>query len=247
MWGIIPAAGKGSRIQPLAFSKELLPVGSRSDGINERPVAVSEYLIERMTTGGADKICMVISPGKSDIIEYYGERLNSTAFAYVVQSHPSGLCDAVFSALPVIPEQEDVLIGLPDTIWFPQNGYKYLPDGILSFLLFPVNNPELFDAVVTDDEGNILRIEVKSPQPSSKWIWGAFKMPGAVLYKLFELWNKRNRADEYFGTLINAFIAEGGKALGIKSGDAYVDVGTIFGYREAIKLLYQDKEKYLGL
>ena len=29
MWGIIPAAGKGSRIQPLAFSKELLPVGSR--------------------------------------------------------------------------------------------------------------------------------------------------------------------------------------------------------------------------
>ena len=29
MWGIIPAAGNGSRIQPLAFSKELLPVGSR--------------------------------------------------------------------------------------------------------------------------------------------------------------------------------------------------------------------------
>ncbi|MBI5454552.1 MAG: nucleotidyltransferase family protein, partial [Deltaproteobacteria bacterium] len=37
MWGIIPAAGAGSRIQPLAFSKELLPVGSRvEDGI-ERP------------------------------------------------------------------------------------------------------------------------------------------------------------------------------------------------------------------
>ena len=29
MWGIVPAAGQGSRIQPLAFSKELLPVGSR--------------------------------------------------------------------------------------------------------------------------------------------------------------------------------------------------------------------------
>ena len=31
MWGIIPAAGTGTRIQPLAFSKELLPVGSRLD------------------------------------------------------------------------------------------------------------------------------------------------------------------------------------------------------------------------
>ena len=28
MWGIVPAAGS-TRIQPLAFSKELLPVGSR--------------------------------------------------------------------------------------------------------------------------------------------------------------------------------------------------------------------------
>src|SRR5436305_2012347 len=31
-WGIIPAAGAGNRIQPLAFSKELLPVVTRHDG-----------------------------------------------------------------------------------------------------------------------------------------------------------------------------------------------------------------------
>ncbi|MCA1554928.1 MAG: nucleotidyltransferase family protein, partial [Chloroflexi bacterium] len=74
MWGIIPAAGAGSRIQPLAFSKELLPVGSRFDGGVERPRAVSEYLIERMLRAGATKICFVISPGKSDILEYYGGR-----------------------------------------------------------------------------------------------------------------------------------------------------------------------------
>ena len=61
MWGIIPAAGIGSRIQPLAFSKELLPVGSRLDNGVERPCAVSEYLVERMIHGGADKICFVIS------------------------------------------------------------------------------------------------------------------------------------------------------------------------------------------
>ena len=53
MWGIIPAAGQGSRIQPLAFSKELLPVGSRRDGERERPRAVSEYLLERLVLGGA--------------------------------------------------------------------------------------------------------------------------------------------------------------------------------------------------
>jgi hypothetical protein len=37
MWGIVPAAGSGTRIQPLAFSKELLPVGSRlEDGWSGR-------------------------------------------------------------------------------------------------------------------------------------------------------------------------------------------------------------------
>src|SRR3954469_9598920 len=96
MWGIIPAAGSGTRIQPLAFSKELLPVGSRLDGAVERPRAVSEYLIDRMLLAGADKLCFVISPGKSDILEYYGDAVRGAHCTYVVQPKPAGLCDAIF-------------------------------------------------------------------------------------------------------------------------------------------------------
>src|SRR3954468_4874020 len=102
MWGIIPAAGAGSRIQPLAFSKELLPVGSRLDGEVERPRAVSEYLVERMLIAGATKICFVVSPGKSDILEYFGDRIDAADLCYVVQPRPAGLCDAVFRAMPFI-------------------------------------------------------------------------------------------------------------------------------------------------
>lgn len=90
MWGIVPAAGAGSRIQPLAFSKELLPVGSRLEGEAERPRAVSEYLVERMVLGGADHICFVIAPGKSDILEYYGSRAVSAHISFTVQQRPAG-------------------------------------------------------------------------------------------------------------------------------------------------------------
>src|SRR6185503_18525157 len=113
MWGIIPAAGAGSRIQPLAFSKELLPVGSRFENGSERPRAVSEYLVERMLIAGADKICFVISPGKSDILEYYGGGIGPASISYVVQPRPAGLCDALFRAIPLIAPEQVVSIGLP--------------------------------------------------------------------------------------------------------------------------------------
>ena len=162
MWGIVPAAGIGSRIQPLAFSKELLPVGSRLEGDAERPRAVSEYLVERMVLGGADRICFVIAPGKSDILEYYGARNVGADLCYTVQPSPGGLCDAVFRAVPFIAEPESVLVGLPDTIWFPEEALRELPDAPLSFLLFPVDHPALFDAVLPEprlaEHAGVLRL-----------------------------------------------------------------------------------------
>lgn len=236
MWGIIPAAGVGSRIQPLAFSKELLPVGSRLENGVERPRAVSEYLVERMIVGGATKICFVISPGKSDILEYYGGGLGPAHVSYAVQPKPAGLCDAIFRALPLVGN-EPVLVGLPDTIWFPEDGFLALPSDQLAFLLFPVDRPHLFDAVVADADGSVTEVQVKQPAPASNWIWGAFKMPGSVLSQLHELWEERDRRDEYIGTLVNAYIARGGRALAVRAGTGYVDVGTLNGYREAIRLL----------
>lgn len=237
MWGIVPAAGAGSRIQPLAFSKELLPVGSRAEGGVERPRAVAEYLLERMVRGGTDKIAVVIAPDKSDIVHYFGGSANGAMLVYVVQPRPGGLCDAIFRALPLIPADEPVIVGLPDTVWFPADALGALPDDRLSFLLFPVERPAAFDAVVTDPDGRVREIQVKRSDPATNWIWGAFKMPGRVLHALHALWLRRAREDEYIGTLVNAWIAEGGAAYGVPTGRAYVDVGTMGGYRAALDLL----------
>jgi dTDP-glucose pyrophosphorylase len=237
MWGIVPAAGLGSRIQPLAFSKELLPVGSRREGDVERPRAVSEYVVERMIAGGADKICIVVAPGKNDIIEYYGSGIDGVSLCYVVQPRPGGLCDAIFHALPLVHDDEWVLVGLPDTVWFPVNALSLLDDDDLSFLCFPVDRPDLFDAVVSDGEGRVLEIQVKDERARSSWIWGAFKARGATLRELHALWLERDRRDPYVGTLVNAYLARGGRARAVHAGEAYVDVGTLHGYREAIKLL----------
>lgn len=237
MWGIVPAAGIGSRIQPLAFSKELLPVGSVAEDGVIRPRAVSEHLVDRLVRGGAQKIAFVISPGKSDIVEYYGGGSDRTPIAYVVQPEPLGLCDALFRALPLVRDDEHVLVGLPDTIWFPEDGLAALGDEDLSFLCFPVERPELFDAVDADAHGNVIEVQVKDMNARTHWIWGAFKLRGRVLHDLHALWEERRRVDPYVGTLVNAWLARGGKARARNLGSSYFDVGTIDGYREAVRAI----------
>ena len=41
----------------------------------------------------------------------------------------------------------------------------------------------------------------------------------------------------YPGTFVNEYTARGGMALGMKSGSAYVDDGTVHGYRTVLRLL----------
>jgi glucose-1-phosphate thymidylyltransferase len=233
--GIIPAAGAGQRIQPLGCSKELLPVGSRTiDGV-ERPKAVSEYLVERMIAAGASRICMVISSEKSDIVKYFAERNYAADIFYVVQQKPRGLCDAIFRAEPFVRPNDQVLIGLPDTIWFPENAYWLAVErrAAVDLVLFPVLNPQVFDAVICDEHGYVQKVEVKQKEAHSHWVWGAVTAMSEAFRALKLLWEARHREDEYLGHLLNAYILAGNSVHASYSGEHYMDVGTVEGYHAA--------------
>jgi len=236
MIGIIPAAGAGQRIQPIGCSKELLPVGSRVVHGVERPKAVSEYLVERMIAAGATQICMIISAEKTDIVRYYAERDYKAEIFYVVQQSPQGLCDALFRATPFAAHHDQVLIGLPDTVWFPENAYR-LPlernAADVNLVLFPVAEPRAFDAVVCDAQNYVVKVEVKQADAHSHWIWGAVATTGNAFHALQLLWESRHRCDEYLGSLLNAYIAAGNPVRGYHVGESYIDVGTFEGYRQA--------------
>jgi glucose-1-phosphate thymidylyltransferase len=235
-WGLVPAAGAGTRIQPLAFSKELLPIGLRT-GDDARPRAVGEFIVERFLAAGADRLAFVIAAGKSDIVQYFGGSVGGAPICYVLQERPAGLCDALFRAAMLVHPDDRVFIGLPDTIWFPIDGLRRLPEDDVALLLFPVPRPELFDAVVTRSDGSVVEIQVKVPNPTSSWVWGAIGLPGRAFLALRDLWLARGGVDEYLGQLLNAWIADGGAVRGVRAGEVYVDVGTVHGYREALAVL----------
>jgi dTDP-glucose pyrophosphorylase len=237
MWGIVPAAGNGSRVQPLGFSKELLPVGSTTNSEPHTLRPVLDHIIERLVVGGAAKLCLVVSPEKPDITKYLARKSLPIDTCYVFQPEPIGLVDAIFRPLPFLSENVVVMIGLPDTLWFPENGYLELSDDVPSLLMFPVKQPELFDVVLLDHEDRVTEVQVKVPHPDSSWIWGAIKLPGTVYHALHRLWVERGQVDVQIGTLLNAYIAEGGIVKGVRRGESYVDVGTASGYADALRTL----------
>jgi hypothetical protein len=109
-------------------------------------------------------------------------------------------------------------------------------DDEFSLLFFPVEHPEFFDAVLTDECGNIKEIHVKHPAPRSNWIWDAFKMPDAVFTEQHYLWREERRGSIYrhVGQCLSRCVRTG---CAVRAGQAYFDVGTLMGYREALRLL----------
>jgi dTDP-glucose pyrophosphorylase len=118
VWGIIPAAGSGTRLGPFtnAIPKELLPVGDK---------AVIEHVVEAMKLAGIKDIAVVVSPHKHGISDYLGSgRRFGVRLTYVVQDERLGLANAVQAGEHVIGGSFAVVLG--DNFFYPKSFLKEL-------------------------------------------------------------------------------------------------------------------------
>lgn len=106
MKGLIPAAGKGSRMRPFtrAYPKELLPVGEK---------AVIEHAIHDMKAAGITDICIIVGHKQHAILDYLGSGKDlGVHITYVVQDERDGLAGAIKAGERVIDgEQFAVVLG----------------------------------------------------------------------------------------------------------------------------------------
>lgn len=122
--GVILCGGQGTRFLPAtkALPKEMLPVVD---------TPVLQYIVDEMIDSDISEICIVISPGKEEIVRYFSPKgklektlrrkgdekglaalkhINRGArFFFVVQKQPKGMADALLKARDFIGNEPFVL------------------------------------------------------------------------------------------------------------------------------------------
>jgi glucose-1-phosphate thymidylyltransferase len=180
--GLIPAAGQAKRVSPLPGSKELFPIGFREVAIEGhveiRPKVISQYLIDNMLRAGAGKIWMVLSKGKTDIMQYYGDGAGFGGhFAYLIMDRMWGMPYTLDQAWPWI-NHSYVLFGMPDTIFTPEDSFSKLvhahdlTGADVTLGIFSTEHPEKLCPVLLDDSGRVLDMTDKPVKPTLRNTWG---------------------------------------------------------------------------
>jgi glucose-1-phosphate thymidylyltransferase len=207
--GVIPAAGYATRVQPLHCSKEVYPIGGRP---------VMDYLVDRMRVGGCTQLRVVTRPEKRDVIAH-AEDLG----AAVVLAHPESVSESFVAGMANLDPVDIVLLGFPDTLWEPADGYLPLVRAVkegrdVALGLFRTPDLERSDVVVFGESGRIIGIDVKPTVPPSEWIWGcAAARMGTLLGLSSAAWP---------GEYIDALCREGRNVQGIELSDIWLDIGT---------------------
>lgn len=171
--GLIPAAGRASRLAPLPCSKELVPIGfqTAAEGAERRPKPVSQYLLDRMKRAGARKVFFVARAGKWDIADYYGDgsRLG-LHLAYLHVGAPWGPPFSVAQAVPFIGDAT-VVFGFPDILVDPVDSFSPLihrldeTDADVVLGLFDCRAHEPGDVIQRDGNGRVTGLQTKEERP----------------------------------------------------------------------------------
>lgn len=185
--GLLPAAGRGSRLGTTPCSKEIMPLGFSSyfphgedikDGKQAwRPVTTIEVHLQAFRMAGVKRTAIIIGNSKFDIMRYLGDghRYN-VPITYFYQEKLQGMPFALDIPHPWI-QNDTILFSMPDTLITPvntmtlliENHYQNQADVTLG--LFPTKTPEKFGMVDLQDK-QIVGFVDKPRQTNLRYMWG---------------------------------------------------------------------------
>lgn len=155
---VIPVAGKGVRLGKLgmAIPKALLPYQGQP---------AIDCIFEMLQAVNIDTAILIVGWKKEGIISYLEDGSSfDMNIAYVIQSEPKGIADAVLRAKPFIKD-DNFLVVLGDTLLFPNDALKLL-DNANQIMATRVEDPTKHGMLECFEKEAIIK-ELRRNNPSS--------------------------------------------------------------------------------
>jgi glucose-1-phosphate thymidylyltransferase len=238
--GVLPAAGRGSRLAPLRYPKELLPITyepAEGDGTGVRVRAVAEYALAALAAADIERVLLIVAPWKLDILNYFGGGGHvGMRIGYLWQEDARGLPHAMDLAWPWTRGQH-VAFAMPDTITSPPDALARLRDRYLAasadlaLAVFPAADPERLGPVLLDGE-RVLRVLDKPEHPPVANTWGAACWSDAFADLMHERLAELppDDGEPVIGDFFDLAVRQGLKVIGVPMpGGSFEDAGTRAG------------------
>lgn len=236
--GIIPMAGRATRLAGLPCSKELFPIGLAGSGGARRPQAVCEQLLGALRDAGLSDVYVVIRDGKWDIPAYLGDgsRLG-LHLAYLLAGRPWGAPYSIDQAYPFIQNRR-VALGFPDLHFTDEQVFSRLlahqaasgADVVLG--LFPADRPDKVDMVELGSDNRVKQIFIKPATSQLQHTWGVAVWTPAFtgfMHRFLERHGQSagDTAELFVGDVFRAGLETGLDVQGLSvSTQPFVDIGT---------------------
>lgn len=234
--GLLPAAGRASRLPGLSGSKEMVPVPLGPGG-PVRPVV--ESLLGGFRESGIRRVIGILRSGKWDLARHLASATDpETTLAWVVVEESGSVVESLARGLPLVGDRV-VALGFPDVILEPRNGFSPLQaplaagaDVVLG--LYLNDRPDRSDIVESTANGTVSRIRVKDPEAPAGWGWMTALWRPAFTEFLLSHWQTLaadragdERGELYPGDLFNLAIAGGLRVGSVRfEGGSCLDIGT---------------------
>ena len=237
--GIIPAAGKGLRLNDLLLTrvlpKPMLPILNKP---------LLEYVLDNMKSMGVEDVFMIVGAKKELIQEYFGNGADfDLKITYIEQNPLRGIAHAISLTKDFVSEPFSVILGddltitstlknLAETFWEKR---AFAVEGVVT-----EKNPDSIKracSITLGDGGEIVEIIEKPSEPTSN-----LRGIGVYLFdpKVFDFIEntpisvKRNEK-EITDTI--GLIAKERRAYGVLINGVNINVNTSLDLLEATKLL----------
>ncbi len=231
--GIILAGGLGKRLAPItsAISKQLIPV-------YDKPMIY--YSLSTLMLCGIKDILIITTPdNQSNFKQLLGDGNRwGMNFSYAIQQKPEGIAQSILIAEKFISDKS-VAIALGDNIFHGNDLVKLLRSADSrsvggTIFAYPVRDPERYGVVQFDQSGNVVGIEEKPKEPTSRYaITGLYFYDNTVIERAKEL-NFSARCELEITDLNRKYLIDQLLKVEIMGrGMAWLDTGTIESLQDA--------------